>query len=76
MWCEITLSLREREWYTHLIKLERSENTMSNDALIRFEEDNYDRLAEEFININYDKWHQFVMEEFVQYQADREIEER
>ncbi len=36
----------------------------TSDKLIRFEEDNWDRLADEFIKSKQDEWDNFVYEEY------------
>lgn len=37
---------------------------MSDDRLIRFEEDNYDTLMEKFIKLYQDKWDELVYDEY------------
>ena len=38
---------------------------MSDDRLIKFEENNYDRLVEKFIELYEDKWGEFVYDKYV-----------
>ena len=59
---------------------------MSSDRLLEYEQENYDVLVENFLELHSEKWNEYVHEQWVDYEAstadylydmhrDREIED-